>query len=83
MDYTVKRGETLSEICKRFGVSEEDVLKLNRDITDPDNLRQDQVVTLPPPTVSWSLRCAVSYLPEPGSLLSGRLRLPVAFLLNG
>jgi hypothetical protein len=51
MDYVVRLGETLSEICKRHNVSEEDVLKLNRHIEDPGGLRAGQVVTLPPPTV--------------------------------
>ncbi|MEW6725621.1 MAG: LysM domain-containing protein [Bacillota bacterium] len=51
MDHVVKPGETLSDICKRYNVSVEEVLQLNRHIEDPDNLRQGQVVTLPPPTV--------------------------------
>ncbi|MCA9563661.1 MAG: LysM peptidoglycan-binding domain-containing protein, partial [Myxococcales bacterium] len=36
--YTVRRGDTLGRIARRFGVSTRDLMRLNN-ITDPDSVR--------------------------------------------
>ncbi len=44
--YTVKSGDTLLAIARRFGVDAADLIKLN-DLTDADNLKIDQVLKIP------------------------------------
>ncbi len=45
--YTVQAGDTLYGICKRLGVSYEDMVDLNN-IKDPNNLLVGQVLKIPP-----------------------------------
>lgn len=47
-EYTVQKGDTLLGISIRLKVDYEQLVELN-DITDPDKLRIDQVLKLPPP----------------------------------
>ncbi len=44
--YTVKAGDSLSMIAKRFNVSKADIMKLNK-ITNPDKIRVGQKLMLP------------------------------------
>jgi LysM repeat protein len=49
--YTVQAGDTLFGICKRLGVSYDDMVTLNN-LQDPDNLQIGQVLKIPPRTSS-------------------------------
>ncbi len=46
-EYAVKRGETLTSIAKKFGLTVEKILLVNPDIKDPNKLRTGQVIILP------------------------------------
>jgi LysM repeat protein len=48
MTYTVKRGDTLSGIAKRFGVSVAAIAGANS-IADRNSIKQGQVLIMPPP----------------------------------
>jgi LysM repeat protein len=45
--YTTARGDTLTSIAARFGISVQAIIAANH-IADPDNLAQGQVLTIPP-----------------------------------
>ncbi|HYK20232.1 MAG TPA: LysM peptidoglycan-binding domain-containing protein [Pyrinomonadaceae bacterium] len=47
MTYTIKSGDTLSKIAQRNGVSLAQLLQANPQITDPNNIKVGQVITLP------------------------------------
>lgn len=47
MNYTVKPGDTLSKIAKLNGVSLDELLKANPQITDPNRISVGDVLTLP------------------------------------
>jgi LysM repeat protein len=44
--YTIKPGDTLSGIAQEFGITVEDLVKLNN-ITDPNQIQAGQVLTVP------------------------------------
>lgn len=45
--YTVQRGDLLSRIARKFGVSVEDIVRANGNM-NPDSLRDGQTITIPP-----------------------------------
>ncbi len=45
-DYTVQRGQTLSAIAAKYGLSVDDIVKANN-ITDPNNINVGQVLKIP------------------------------------
>ena len=45
--YTVRPGDTLSEIAERFGVSLDALIAANPQITDPDRIFPGQVIVIP------------------------------------
>jgi LysM repeat protein len=45
--YAVKRGETLTSIAKRFGLTVDKILLANPDLKDPNKLFTGQVIVLP------------------------------------
>ena len=45
--YTVRRGETLSAIARRAGATVRAIVALNPEITNPDRIREGQVIRLP------------------------------------
>jgi LysM repeat protein len=47
LQYTVARGDNLSRIAHKFGVSVEDITRANGDMK-PDTLRDGQVLNIPP-----------------------------------
>lgn len=47
MTYTIKPGDSLSKIAKRFGVRLADLLIANPDISDPDKIRVGQRINVP------------------------------------
>ncbi len=46
-EYAVKRGENLTQIAKRFGLTLDKVLLVNPDIKDPNKLYTGQIIILP------------------------------------
>ena len=46
MQYTIKRGDTLSQLAERFGVSQVEIVYLNN-IKDPDKIYAGQVISIP------------------------------------
>jgi len=44
--YTIKPGDTLSGIAQEFGITVEELVKLNN-ITDPNQIQAGQVLTVP------------------------------------
>ncbi|MBC7105099.1 MAG: LysM peptidoglycan-binding domain-containing protein [Firmicutes bacterium] len=47
--YTVRRGETLSELADRFGVTVQEIFAANPQIVDPDKVFAGQVICIPAP----------------------------------
>jgi len=47
--YTVKAGDTLSQIAKQFGVTVDQIVKANPQIKNPDKLALDAQLVIPPP----------------------------------
>ena len=47
-EYTIKRGDTLSEIAQREGVTVEDLVKINK-IEDKDRIYTGETLIIPPP----------------------------------
>ena len=45
--YTVKAGDTLTSIARRFGVTQNQILKANPDIKDPNKIAVGDVLTIP------------------------------------
>jgi LysM repeat protein len=46
-EYAVKRGETMTSIAKRFGLTVEQLMLVNPGITNPNYLHAGQVIILP------------------------------------
>nr|WP_082147186.1 CAP domain-containing protein [Rubeoparvulum massiliense] len=58
--YTVKPGDTLWFIAKRYGVSFYDILAHNRQLTNPDNISPGDTITIPIyTTIQWTERQVV------------------------
>jgi LysM repeat protein len=51
-EYTVGKGDTLSDIADQNNVSVKDMLAANPDITNPDQLRAGETIKIPEPTGS-------------------------------
>ena len=49
MRYTIKKGDTLSQIAKRKGLSLKALLSMNPSITNPDKIRIGAVLNLSAP----------------------------------
>lgn len=45
--YTIRKGDTVSSIAKRYGISNSDLLKMNPAITNPNMIREGQVLVVP------------------------------------
>jgi nucleoid-associated protein YgaU len=45
--YTVKAGDNLASIAKRFGVTQKQILNANPDIKDPNKIQIGQVIVIP------------------------------------
>lgn len=77
--YTVKRGDTMSEIADRHGTSLASLVELNG-IADPDRIYVGQVLTIP--------SAAGTYLVQPGDTIDGIARkngttVPTIVAANG
>jgi LysM repeat protein len=62
--YSVRVGDTLSDIADAFGVDMEVLMSTNR-IDDPNSLSAGQVIVLPP--IEGEAQTGVAETPEPGS----------------
>ncbi|MFZ4718794.1 MAG: LysM peptidoglycan-binding domain-containing protein [Ilumatobacteraceae bacterium] len=61
--YTVKPGDSLSEIAKQFGVDQAALMMVNG-ISDPDHIEAGSVLTIPPPTTVAATDPATSTAPS-------------------
>jgi LysM repeat protein len=67
--YVVKRGDTLSGIAKRFGISLAAIAGANR-IADPDRIKLGQVLTIPPaPPPTTTTAPTTTAVPPPAKLV--------------
>ncbi|MEP7158563.1 MAG: LysM peptidoglycan-binding domain-containing protein [Chloroflexota bacterium] len=48
--YTVKRGDSLSRIARKFDITVEELLAANPQIENPDHIQPGDVLTIPPPS---------------------------------
>ncbi len=46
-EYVVKKGETLTSIAKKFGLTVDKIMDANPDLKNPNDLRTGQVIILP------------------------------------
>jgi morphogenetic protein associated with SpoVID len=46
--YTVKSGDTLARIAKKFKVTVQDILDANPDIENPDDIKVGDKIVIPP-----------------------------------
>jgi spore germination protein YaaH len=66
--YVVKRGDTLSVIAKRFGITLAAIAGANR-IADPDKIKDGQVLTIPPaPPPTTTTAPTTTAVPPPSKL---------------
>ena len=47
MKYTVQKGDTLSAIAVLNNTTVNEIVKLNKEITDPNKIKVGQIITLP------------------------------------
>jgi LysM repeat protein len=72
VNYQVRRGDTLTVIARRFGVSIETIVSANQ-LTNQDNLAEGQILRIPPPP-------PVTFAVTPAAVPPGR---SVQFSLGG
>lgn len=54
--YTVRKGDTLSQLARRYGFATSELVAVNPQLADPDKLAIGQVVNIPlPASVCWAL----------------------------
>ncbi len=74
VQYTIRRGDTLSELAVRFRTSVPAIVKANRDLIDrPDRIQVGWVLTIPS-SKPIAKRRPVRYTVRPGDTLSGIAR---------
>lgn len=66
--YVVQRGDTLYRIARRFGVTVEEILAVNPQITDPDQIQVGQAITIPD-TAPAQPPGATRYVVQPGDTM--------------
>jgi LysM repeat protein len=70
--YTVRKGDTLSEVSRKFRVPMAHVMKANA-LTDPDRLSVGQTLNIPEPLPHTHLAGEEGALPAKESLLAGQI----------
>ena len=66
--YTVKAGDTLGAIAKRFGASVDALVASNK-LTDPNRLTEGQVLVIPPTTTTTTVAATTTTAPAPAKLV--------------
>lgn len=84
MDYVVQPGDTLAIIARRFGVTVEDILRVNPGLVNQPFIYPGQIIHIPIPGELPVPRAAL-YIVQPGETLAGiaaKFNVPVAALLQ-
>lgn len=68
--HTVRRGETLSTIAARYGVTVAAIMGANPRITDPDRIRAGQSIVIPERAAGATTEQPTTYTVRPGDTLS-------------
>ncbi len=69
MVYVIQPGDTLFLIAQRFGVTNEDILASNPQITDPDLIFPGQIIGIPLPGPPPPPVPGITYIVQPGDTL--------------
>lgn len=56
MNYTIKRGDSLGVIARRYNVTVAEIMEANPDIDNPNNIRIDQRIRIPSPESSEKVK---------------------------
>lgn len=84
MDYVIQPGDTLTSIAARFGVTVEDIIRVNPILTDPNAIYPGQIIHIPLAGQVPVARAAL-YIVQPGETLTAialRYSIPVSALLQ-
>ncbi|HEX5706221.1 MAG TPA: LysM peptidoglycan-binding domain-containing protein [Pyrinomonadaceae bacterium] len=68
--HTVRRGETLSGIAARYGVTVADLQRANPRITNPDRIRAGQSIVIPEHSSTADVQEAAVYTVRPGDTMT-------------
>jgi spore coat assembly protein SafA len=66
MTYVIQPGDTLFFIAGRFGVTVEDILAANPQITNPDLIFPGQIIEIPIPAPPPPPDPGITYIVQPG-----------------
>jgi spore coat assembly protein SafA len=84
MTYVIQPGDTLFFIAGRFGVTVEDILAANLQITNPDLIFPGQIIEIPVPAPPPPPDPGITYIVQPGDTLFNIARqfgVPLAALI--
>lgn len=84
MDYVIQPGDTLNIIAKRFGVTVDDIIRINPTLQGQNFIYPGQIIHIPVQGEAPIPR-ATLYIVQPGETLSGiaaRFNVPVGALLQ-
>jgi LysM repeat protein len=68
--YTIKPGDTLSKIAKQLGVSLEDIIRVNPQITNPNLIKVGQTINIPSTSVETTSRVSLPQIVSPGGVVN-------------
>jgi LysM repeat protein len=84
MDYVIQPGDTLTSIAARFGVTVEDIVRINPILVNPNAIYPGQIIHIPL-AGQLPVPYAPLYIVQPGetlSVIAQRFSIPVSALLQ-
>jgi LysM repeat protein len=66
--YTVRQGDTLGSIAEQFKVSQDELLAVNPEISDPNSLSEGQVIRIPPSAEAEAVAQYPTVTPRPSEV---------------